>query len=317
VRRQTLPDALGDAFSVGEAMRLGVPRSRLRAHDLSRAFRAVYVKSAATPLLGVMTGREREIQIVAHARLGALRMSDGMFFSHVTSAVIWGVPLPWSAVRGDELDVGVFHPDRPPRAAGFAGHRVQPAHATVRIHGDTGLRVASPASTWAMLGAVLRHPYDLIAAAESMVTDRRFGETTPLATIAQLEASISSGRRVGLPALRDALPQVRLRVASRTETWTRLTLVDSGLPEPEINYDVFDDSGRFLGCVDLAYPELKIAIEYEGEQHLFDSQQWTADIARQERLVEAGWRVIRVTKSDLFNHPRSMVERVRRAIRAR
>ena len=72
-----------------------------------------------------------------------------------------------------------------------------------------------------------------------------------------------------------------------------------------------------MGCVDLAYPELKIAIEYEGEQHLFDSQQWTADIARQERLVEAGWRVIRVTKSDLFNHPRSMVERVRRAIRAR
>ncbi|MEZ5213696.1 MAG: DUF559 domain-containing protein [Microbacterium sp.] len=69
--------------------------------------------------------------------------------------------------------------------------------------------------------------------------------------------------------------------------------------------------------VDLAYPELKIAIEYEGEHHLTDPAQWAEDIARMDRLVEAGWRVIRVTKSEVFRDPARLIERIRRAVGAR
>ena len=59
----------------------------------------------------------------------------------------------------------------------------------------------------------------------------------------------------------------------------RLTVIDAGLPQPEVNYDVIE-AGRWLGQVDLAYPELRIAIEYEGEHHLTDPLQWAEDIAR-------------------------------------
>ena len=171
----------------------------------------------------------------------------------------------------------------------------------------------SPATTWASLGGVLAHPYDLVAAGDAVVRDWR---TEPLATIDQLRAVIAAGRRVGIDRLRDAVPRVRTRAASRPETRCRLELVDAGLPEPELNYDVFE-AGLWLACVDLAYPAARVAVEYEGEHHLLDPEQWARYILRYERLAAAGWLVIRVTKSELFEHPEAMVRRVRAAISQR
>jgi len=175
----------------------------------------------------------------------------------------------------------------------------------------TGLMLASPATTWAMLGAVLVDCDDVVAAGDAAVREWRVAE--PLASMAQLSAAIDVGRRIGIGRLRTALPFVRTRSGSRPETRLRLLLVAAGLPEPELNADVFD-GGRHLGCVDLAYPSLRIAIEYEGEHHLLDPQQWASDIQRYERLTAAGWTVIRVTKTDLFGTPAEVVARVRRAM---
>jgi hypothetical protein len=121
---------------------------------------------------------------------------------------------------------------------------------------------------------------------------------------------------VGVGKLRAALPSIRTRSASRPETRCRLALVEAGLPEPALNFDVVEH-GRALGCVDLAYPELRIAIEYEGEHHLLDPEQWARDIERYDRLREAGWVVIRVTKTELFRSPNLLIARVRRARAAR
>jgi very-short-patch-repair endonuclease len=93
--------------------------------------------------------------------------------------------------------------------------------------------------------------------------------------------------------------------------------VDAGLPEPVLDHDVYDGAGVFVGCVDLAYPELRIAIEHEGDHHRLDTRQWNRDIAKHDRLAELGWRVIRVTKSMLFEDPGLLVSRVRSALRAR
>jgi hypothetical protein len=114
-------------------------------------------------------------------------------------------------------------------------------------------------------------------------------------------------------ALRQALPRVRVGSASRPETWTRLILVDAGLPEPVLNIDVFHGE-VWIARVDLAYPDLMIAVEYEGEHHLRDPEQWARDLERYDALAEAGWRVIRITKGDVFTDPASMCRRVRRAI---
>ena len=167
-----------------------------------------------------------------------------------------------------------------------------------------------------MLGGVLGR-YDLVAVGDAVVRERMFRDDPhPLSTTAHLQAAVDSGRRVSIQSLRDALPSVRTRSASRTETWTRLTLLDGGLPEPELNWEVLSTSGEVLAVVDLAYPHHRVAVEYEGEHHLLDPIQWSKDIARLERLAAEGWTVIRVTKTDLFGAPASVVARVGRALRA-
>jgi len=70
-----------------------------------------------------------------------------------------------------------------------------------------------------------------------------------------------------------------------------------GLPAPVPQFDVVDD-GRWLGRVDLAWPEARLIVEYDGEYH-FDGLQIARDDARLSRLVAAGWRVIRLSAADL------------------
>lgn len=312
-----LPEELGARFSVAEARRHGVSLSRLRKSDLAKPFHGVRSTPAAETDSVDRWGRalgELEREHLQRARDYAPRMSEFEFLSHVTAAVAWGAPLPPLAIVGQPVHVSVAGPARLSRSEGVRGHQTSSALSSFRRDPFTGLRIASPATTWAMLGAVLTDPYDLIAAGDRLVHDWRVAE--PLATVSQLTAVVASGRRVGRPALRAALPRIRTRAASRPETWARLALIDAGLPEPELNWDVVVGGIR-IACVDLAYPELKVALEYEGEHHLYQADQWTTDIARYERLIAAGWLVIRLTKEDVFTHPAAVAARVRRAVASR
>lgn len=235
-------------------------------------------------------------------------------FSHVTAAIVWDIPLPFTVIIDAALHVAVAAPRRLPRAKGVRGHQVTAAACTFARDPRTGLVVADPATTWAMLASVLKDPYDLVAAGDAVVRTWRVDQ--PLATITDLESTVRRGRRVGVIALRGALPQIRVGSASRPETRTRLLIVDAGLPEPELNFEI-RIGGEYFGAVDLALPGLRIAVEYEGEHHLRDPAQWARDIERYDRLRAAGWIVIQITKADLFNHPGRVVDRVRAAIAAR
>jgi very-short-patch-repair endonuclease len=47
--------------------------------------------------------------------------------------------------------------------------------------------------------------------------------------------------------------------------------------------------------VDLVYIAYKLIIEYEGDQHRTDRNQWNRDIDRQEDFARDNWMLIRVT----------------------
>ena len=100
------------------------------------------------------------------------------------------------------------------------------------------------------------------------------------------------------------------------ETLLRLVIVAAGLPEPEIGSRVVVAGGSLVLHPDLAYPELRIAIEYEGGGHR-EAGRWERDIERRELFEDAGWRVIRVTRHALFDEPEALIARIRRARRAR
>lgn len=259
MHRPPLPAELGPSFAVADALAAGATPSRLRALDLARPFHGVRQRKVVEA-----HDASPEAALLRLIAQYACRMTQHEFFSHTAAAVLWGLPLPIASLRAGSLDVSVVAPRRAPAAAGVSGHSVTPGLAHVVTHPVRGVRVSTPASTVALLES--------------------------------LTSALDAGRRVGRDRLRAALPRLSTRARSRAETWLRLTVIDAGLPEPEVNYDVVD-GGRWLGQVDLAYPELRIAIECEGQHHLTDPLQWAEDIARMDRLVEAGWRVIRVTTS--------------------
>lgn len=308
-----LPEHLGRFFSTHTAKSSGVKAGRLRSSDLERPFHGVRRLTEPGPEPSDAF-EEHARQLLDRAHAYAQRMRDCEFFSHATAAAIWGAPLP--ASDSLELHVSVYPPAGMPRTRGIIGHRVAPALASTMTR--DGLRVTSPASTWAMLGDL--ELYDLVAVGDYFVRlfrdegyFRMNAGMPPLTTPEKLVAAISVGRRRGARALRDALSRIRTDSWSPMETRTRLILVDAGLPEPTLNGDVYDDFDGFLGCLDLAYPEFKVAIEYQGSGHR-TSRTFANDIERLERLTASGWRVIQVTSRLIFGEPEELVRRVRAAL---
>src|SRR4030095_13158663 len=88
----------------------------------------------------------------------------------------------------------------------------------------------------------------------------------------------------------------------------------AGLPRPKAQHRVFDDDG-LIARVDFAYPELKLAIEYDGAWHGRPGE-LGRDRRRLNRLSDAGGRVLFVTAADLHD-PERLARTIRRAIEQR
>src|SRR5690606_19824415 len=107
------------------------------------------------------------------------------------------------------------------------------------------------------------------------------------------------GRHVhGVRRSRTNAGLVRERVRSFRETDLRLVLTLAGLPEPEVNADIFDALGNHLGCGDLVLRRWRIVLEYDGWYHERSAAQRRKDIARREALEADGWLVIVVVSGD-------------------
>ena len=128
------------------------------------------------------------------------------------------------------------------------------------------------------------------------------------------KAVATTGRRRGVQTARRAAQLVRAGVDSPMETRVRLLVVLAGLPEPEPNVVVRDEVGGWVGVVDLAYPELKIAIEYHGDVHRTKRGKWRSDVAKAELLRALGWTVIILTADDIESRPERTLLRVRGAL---
>jgi very-short-patch-repair endonuclease len=100
---------------------------------------------------------------------------------------------------------------------------------------------------------------------------------------------------------------------SAPETATRYILVAGGLPAPQTQVPV--QTWQKTYWADLGYPQLRIAIEYDGRAK-YVGDAWFAEKRRLDAIVEAGWQVIRVTAEDLRD-PSRLVARVRHVLATR
>jgi hypothetical protein len=99
---------------------------------------------------------------------------------------------------------------------------------------------------------------------------------------------------------------------SPMETRTRLVVVRAGLPRPVAQFRVLDGAGRFVARVDLAWPEWKVAVEYDGHDHALDDRRGR-DVERIDALRRLGWFVVVVT-SRQYATPGWIERRVREAL---
>lgn len=96
--------------------------------------------------------------------------------------------------------------------------------------------------------------------------------------------------------------------ASPAESRFRLRLIDDGFPLPEVNWKLFGLDGQLVYKLDLAWPQLRIVVEYDGvDAHAGREDQ---DAARAAELRRRGWIVIRARAEDLRD-----VSRVARDLR--
>lgn len=117
----------------------------------------------------------------------------------------------------------------------------------------------------------------------------------------------------GVRRVIDVLCWADARSGSPPETRLRLVLVRSGLPRPVAQHPVIGDDRRIL-WLDLAYPEHRLGIEYDGGDHFATPDAARADARRHTRLVTAGWRVLRYTADDMRQAPDRIVAEVRGAL---
>jgi very-short-patch-repair endonuclease len=90
----------------------------------------------------------------------------------------------------------------------------------------------------------------------------------------------------------------------------RRILRNGNLPEAAFQYEAFA-SERFLGRVDFAYPDAKLAIEVDGYRFHASLAAFQHDRVRQNRLVAAGWTVLRYTWKDVTTRPDWVTGQVR------
>ncbi len=226
--------------------------------------------------------------------------------SHRTAAMLLGLGL-WP---GGVVEV-TTDPDRNYRNPDAHVHRSVDDPAIDSRTLD-GIPLTSVPRTLLDLGSVV--PQDRL---EKCVERALFrGYTSPGALWAYIDAVGRQGRR-GVQPLRAVL-ELRGRVpANESDLETEMVqlLRRAGLPEPRRQHNVVVASRRFR--IDLAYPNLKIAIEVDGDEPHFGATKTDSDDTRDGLLQLGGWLTQHFTKRHIRNEPQETAAHVWEAVRQR
>lgn len=179
----------------------------------------------------------------------------------------------------------------------------------ITIEPIKGVYCTDPVCTWFMLAQYVELD-QLVALGDNILGRQNMLEKMYLhyrlcdfedyiAQVREWSESADSGRKRaprGIEKCEMAVVLMRERVDSPMETKVRLeVIIAHDLPEPKINYVLTLPSGRTV-YLDMAYPEWKICVEYDGKQH---AKTWEEDAQRRNEIEAAGWGYVQVTADDM------------------
>jgi very-short-patch-repair endonuclease len=278
-------------FTRADAIAADVSPKQLRGSRFRRIFRGVYVDA----------GIPDHPLIRAQAAL-ALHPANA-YASHVSAARIYRVPVP----KISDEHVTVSEVGDRSRVAGIHCHVAERPPTEVRTL--DGVRVSAPCVMFVELASVL-DLVDLVVVGDALARLK-------LASPQQLVGWCAASTDRFAVAARRAAGYVRERVDSAMETRLRMLIVLAGLPEPEVNFEISDETGHLLYRLDLSYPDLRLVIEYDGRQHAEDVHQWGHDLDRREWFDDEKWRVLIVTSKGIYQEPERTLQRIHKALAER
>lgn len=116
------------------------------------------------------------------------------------------------------------------------------------------------------------------------------------------------GRR-GIVAVRGLLEYADARAESAMESEARLVMIDYGLPKPELQYEIRGRGGE-TWRVDFAWPDLRVAAEYESIAWHAGRLEMLRDRERQAGIQDLRWTVIPIIVDDVRLHPWRLADRI-------
>lgn len=277
-------------LGLSESVVVGMVRDRA----LRRVFKGVYVAAAVEDTLHL---RAQAAVLV----LGPDQVVCDRAAAYLHGVDVYGV----REAHSRALETCVRRGGTPTRHRGVDGRQRDLAERDVMSIGK--LCVTTPMRTALDLGCALpRHR--AIGAMDALA---RAHDLNPRDML--LECGRFRGRR-GVVQLRELVSLVDPTSESPRESWIRLAIADAGLPAPTLQWWVVED-GVQVFRLDLAYPEHKIAIEYDGEDfHRRTRAQIASDRRRRAWLCERGWLVIVIVKGDLRGGSVQWLEQLREAL---
>ncbi|WP_241384805.1 hypothetical protein [Rhodococcus sp. CH91] len=279
-------------------------RQAVRSGKLRNVARGVYVEGAL----------DLDPPALHHARVLALRgrIAPGTVISHVSAAVLHGLPL-WN------VDLSAVHIGR---GSPSSGRRTP----TLHVHkGDhlpeelcvvAGLQVTTVARTVVDLARTLPVESAVIAGDTAL---RMHSGIAP----ALLDALASSGPKHGIAAARRIIAFLDGRSESPGESLSRVRIRSAGLPAPKLQHELRTASGAFVARPDFFWEDEGVVGEFDGRsKYGSDEPGATAEAVHREKLREdairaLGFEVVRWTWADLFRFEEVRARLVHAAGRAR
>ena len=98
------------------------------------------------------------------------------------------------------------------------------------------------------------------------------------------------------------------------ESEARLVMIDGGLPPPVLQYEVVDLRG-YRWRLDFAWPDLRVAAEYDGVDWHSGPDAFLRDRRRSSALQELGWLIVPIVADDVRYRPGELVRRLKTQLR--
>jgi predicted transcriptional regulator of viral defense system len=285
-------------FSAEHLRTLGVS-THVRKHRLA-AGRWISVQDGVYRIAGIPLSWDGRILAACWAG------DEDTVASHRSAAQLWD--LPGRATDIVEVTCRRWHRTREP---GLVVHEARVLDDVDRTLVD-GIPVTTTARTLFDLAGRRNGDQVLDLAIENALRRK-------LTSVPELEATLDRLARRGRPGSAPFRAAVERRRAddalteSEAERLIVRLLVTQGLPTPVLQHAIRDRAGRLVARVDLAYPDLKIAIEYDSYAHHVSREALVRDSTRRNAVVALGWLPITATAADLRNGGHRLALDVRRA----